>query len=162
MIRDTLRFLYGNLRHYSLAFWGIDCRLDPDYPPVTRFFPSLIYDTVYEYRTYGAMPLVSLLIIGIASVNESAAWALILCWAILSFKRTAAFRSNFAYWEQALKESHSKDRVRAYFVEWCIRETEQAWKRGDRERALFLEKEAWRVQDVICGKPFEIPTGESL
>lgn len=151
MIRDAFRFLYWNIRHYSHAILGIRCKLDPDYPPVTRFFPRLIYDTVYEYRTYGAMPLVSLLIMGIASLNEFLAWAIVIFWGVCSLERSANFRSNLAYWQQAYRESPKKNRVRTHYVEWLIRGMEECWKSGNRERALELENTAFRVQDEIVG-----------
>jgi hypothetical protein len=157
MIRDAFRFLYWNVRHYTTAIYGIGCKLDPDYPQVWKFFPRLISDVVFEYRTYGAMPLVSLAAVGAISViGELPVWGLIMIWAALSFRRSCYFRSNLEYWARAYYESPKKHRIRIHFAEWLIRETERHWKRGERGKAIELESLAWKLQDEICGKPVDM------
>jgi hypothetical protein len=157
MIQDALRFFYWNIRHYGTAIYGVGCKLDPDYPQVQKFFPRLISDVVFEYRTYGAMPLVSLAVVGLASViGELSTWGVVFVWACLSFRRSCYFRSNLCYWARAYRESPRKHRVRIHLAEWLIRETERHWKRGEREKALELESLAWKLQDEICGKPVDI------
>lgn len=156
MIRDFFRFLFFNIAHYGLAIWGLRLRLDPDYPPVTRLFPHILYDSVFEYRTYGAMIAVSLMTVGIASYSEPLAWELVTFWALRSFFRVPFFRSNYLFWRQAYQESPRKNRTRVYYVEWCIREAERAFKNGERERALEIESEAWKVQDEICKQPTSV------
>jgi len=158
MIRDALRFFLYNLRHYSLALWGFRQQLEPDYPVVTRFFPALIRDSVYEWRTYGAMLLWS-----IAAVSLLPNWAvgiLLVIWSCQSWKRARHFRTNYGFWKQAYRECPNKNRVRTEYEKWICLETARLMKAGhggQSSEVRALDREARYIQDIIClgkdGKP---------
>ncbi len=146
MIKDGLRFFWYNLQHYFLAVWGLRLRFDPTYPWVTKFFPSLISEPVFEYRTYGltavwAIVLASLLPYPVLT-------ALVLLWACISFDRSKFLVSNLVFWRQVLKENGvTHTRAHGRYIEWLIRDIERRMKAGEdwQEQAL----EAARLQDEV-------------
>ena len=145
---DFLQFLAFNLRHYNLALWGLRQQLEPDYPVVERFFPSLIRDSVYEWRSYGAMILWAAFI---ASLPGIVPYLLIGLWVKWSWERAGYFRSNFIFWRQAYRECPDKKRVQIQYFQWIIRETEQRMKAGANSfDTAPLDREALQLQDRIC------------
>lgn len=144
---DLFRFLKFNLYHYALALWGFRLQLEPDYPAVERFFPSLIRDSVYEWRTYGAMMLWGVFV---AYLPEPSAWILIILWAKWSWGRAAHFQTNYAFWKQAYQECPDKKRVQVQYFQWIVRETERRMKAGqNRFDVAALDREALRVERRI-------------
>jgi hypothetical protein len=148
MIRDFFRFLFYNALHYSRALWGVCLQLEPDYPVVTRFFPSLIRDSVYEYRSYGAIPLWGLV------VSYFPMWfsGFLVGWYIAeTFRRVGYFKSSYVFWKQAYKECPNKSRVQSLYTEWIIREVERRMKTGHSSLDVApLEREAFEIQERIC------------
>lgn len=136
-----------NLKHYSKALTGIGTKLDPDYPVITRFFPTLIRDSVLEWRVYGGLPLIGLI------VSAFPLWmvmSLLLFWMFQSISRARYFRTPLAFWKQAAKESPSKFRpLDRYQTELC-REIQRLYQSNAPDAEIrALEREAFRVQDVI-------------
>jgi len=143
---DGIRFAVSNLDHYALALLGIRLHLDPDYPIVKHFFPSVLADSVFEYRTYG---LTTLWAIGLAwSIQTPWIYVLIGLWALQSFRRAFYYRSNFLFWTQAYRESPKKTRVKTRYMEQLILEMERRTKKGQDWEALY--DEAHRLMKEIC------------
>lgn len=143
---DALRFLRFNVQHYALALWGLRLRLDPDYPLLTGFFPSLISEPVLEYRTYG--PLAGFALFLAAVLPPEILTALILAWACLSWDRAKFFRSDLAFWRQVYKEnglSHTRGHGR--LIETLSREIERRMKAG--EAWEELAQEGLTIQDDV-------------
>ncbi len=133
-----------NLKHYSKALMGVGLKLDPDYPIVTRFFPTLLRDSVLEWRVYGLIPLWGLIISLFPSMLVA---LLLLAWIYLSISRSKHFKTPLAFWKQAAGESPYKLRCQVKFCEELMRECERGLKAGQDVR--LLEAEAFRVQDWI-------------
>jgi hypothetical protein len=145
---DVLRFLLYNLKHYSLALWGLRLQLEPDYPVVERFFPSLIRDSVYEWRTYGGMILWAFLIV---QLPRPVVLILLALWVKWSWTRVGYFKTNYGFWRQANWECPGKIRTRVQYYCWIIRETERRMKAGARSVDMAeLDREAFRIQEEIC------------
>jgi len=146
MIRDALRFLLYNLQHYSFALWGLRLRLDPPYPMVMKFFPELITDSVFEYRTYGLHAFWAVLLAWLLPLPV--AFAFVLFWLGQSCDRTKFYRSNFLFWKQAMKENGpDHQRTAGRYMEHIIRELERRMKA--REEWQGLSEEAFRLQDEV-------------
>lgn len=154
-LADGLVFLKWNLKHYSKALMGFSLKLDPDYPVVSKFFPSLVRDTVLEWRIYGLIPLLG---IAVSRLPLIFVVPLLGFWCCRSIQRMKIFRSSLAFWERAAFESPNKFRVlQRYFGELCI-ETCEAWKYGAKRPGPILkgletfeqcQAEAFRIQDRI-------------
>ncbi len=146
MLCDALRFLGYNLQHYSLALWGLRLRFDPTYPWVTRFFPSLISEPVFEYRTYGLTALWALLLASVAPLPVCG--ALVILWACISFDRSKYLKSNLVFWRQVLRENGvTHTRAHGRYIECLIREIERRMKAGEEWQGL--SEEAVRLQDEV-------------
>jgi len=142
---DGWRFLGYNLQHYSLALWGLRLRLDPPYPHLTRFFPGLIGEPVFEYRTYGLHALWAILL---------ASWlplplltAFVLFWAGQTFDRSKFLKSNLVFWRQALKENGIMHRAAGRYMIYLLREIERRDKAGLEWQGLASE--ALELQDKV-------------
>ncbi len=151
MIGDALRFLLYNLRHYSLALWGFGQQLEPDYPKVERFFPSLVSDSVYEYRTYGGMIVFAGVI---AWLPYTIVCALIGFWGARAYIRTGYFRSSYLFWRQAYREAPAKPRIKAFYMEWIVREVMWRMQHGHSSKDVEpLDRLAFQIQEEICRLP---------
>lgn len=140
-----LAFLRWNVRHYVLAVWGLRLRFDPPYPHVTGFFPGLIGEPVFEYRTYGLHALWAILL---------ASWlpgplltAFVLFWAAQTFDRCKYLKSNLVFWRQALKENGVRHRAAGRYMEYLLREMERRMKAGQDWGGLA--QEAIQLQDKV-------------
>ena len=150
---SLFNFLKFNLRHYALALWGVRLQLEPDYPVVTRFFPALIRDSVFEWRTYGAMLPWSIVVI--TALPRWLVGLLLIFWGVQSFIRAGHFQTNYIFWKQAYWECPHKPRVQTEYCAWIIRETERRMKTGHGFRSPVvqaLDREAFRLQEEICRK----------
>ncbi len=151
-LSDCLAFLAANLKHYAFAAWGARLRLDPDYPPVARFFPRHIADTVFEYRSYPFMlPWAAVLacVLPIRVLAPLVGW-----WAAQSWIRAAYYKSQLAFWERAAIESPRKMRVRLHHIEELLRDLEAKYKTGGlswEELRPEIER-ASRLIERICNR----------
>ena len=144
-LRDVWPFLRYNLQHYSLALWGLRLRLDPPYPHLTRFFPGLIGEPVFEYRTYG---LHALWAIFLASwLPRPLLTAFVLFWAGQTFDRCKFLKSNLVFWRQALKENGILHRAAGRYMIYLLREIERRDKAGLEWQGLASE--ALELQDKV-------------
>ena len=143
-LADAGLFLRENVSHYSRAVFGFRLRLDPDTRDVTRFFPSILKDSVLEYRTYGGMILPALGFAWGFTRWPALGLPVFLFWIIRSIHRATFYQSPFAFWEQAWQESPQKLRVNLRYFEELSREIERRMKQGLPTRAL--ERRAFQVQ----------------
>ncbi len=149
MIRDGLRFFRWNFQHYSLALWGLRLRFDPPYPMVLKFFPSLISEPVFEYRTYGLMVLFCYLLARFLPLEVLI--ALIVLWFGVSLDRCKYLKSNLVFWRQVLRENGTgHHRSQGRYIEQLIRETERCMKAGLPWQDL--SEEAFRLQDEVISR----------
>lgn len=147
-LADGLVFIKWNLIHYSFALPCIRLKLDPDYPIVTRFFPSLVRDTVLEWRVYGFLPLWGLFIAGVFPRWFVTAYLAFLCVQLIF--RIRHFQSPLAWWKQAARESPNKMRCQIRYCEELILEIQEAYKRNERQSRIdLMEIEAFQVQRRI-------------
>lgn len=146
MIEDALYFLRVNLTHYALALWGFRLRFDPPYRHVTRFFPSLIAEPVFEYRTYGAHAVWAMFLAGFLPIEVL---TLLICWfSAVTVYRARFLRSPLHFWRQVVKENGlNYRRGHGRYMEQLIREMEVRMKAGDKWEHLALE--AQRLQDEV-------------
>lgn len=93
-----------------------------------RFFPSILSDAVFEYRSYGLVFLWAIVIGGLRV--RLLAWLLIGFWISASFHRARFYRSGFEFWRQAYKECPDKPRVLTNYVEAVLQEIERELKAG--------------------------------
>lgn len=148
-MKDGLQFLRWNLQHYALALWGLRLRFDPPYPRLTRFFPGLIGEPVFEYRTYGLHAV---------WVGLLAAWfplpvltALVLGWGAISFDRSKYLKSNIAFWRQVLRENGViTHRAAGRLMECLLKEMERRMKQGGDWQQTA--REAMELQDRVTGQ----------
>ncbi len=108
-VADCLVFLTWNIRHYRLALFGVRLRLDPDYPSVKHFFPSLLTDTVLEWRIYGFLTLWAVFTAWLFPTWLLVVFVILL--AVASLRRLRFYSSSFAFWKRAAIESPNKFRV---------------------------------------------------
>ena len=149
MIRDALRFFRYNLQHYALAVWGLRLRFDPPYPWVLKFFPAYLSEPVFEYRTYGLMPLFAGILA--AWLPLEAAGAFIILWAAISFDRSRYLQSNLLFWRRVLKENGTgHHRAHGRYMEQLIREIERCMKVGEPWEELVIECQ--RLQDEVIAR----------
>lgn len=149
MFKDLFRFVAYNARHYALALWGFRLRFDPAYPMVLKFFPSLISEPVFEYRTYGLMCFWAIAL---------AAWlplpilgGLVLFWLCRSVHRCKYLKNNLVFWRQVLKENGTgHHRAQGRYIEQLIREMERAMKAGEPWQGLA--QEAAKLQDEVIAR----------
>lgn len=154
-IRDSVRgvaFLaFMNLKHYALALFGFGLRLDPDYPPESRFLGQLVVDSVLEYRGYALLvPWALFLALAIHPMILGFVAAL---WTVQAWKRAYFYSSPYQFWKQAFKESPAKIRVRTRYVEEIMLEIERRLKAGINygdDRIQSLAAEGWKIQNMIC------------
>lgn len=144
----------ANLKHYSLAAFGLRLRLDPDYPMETRFFPSHITDSVLEYRTYFLIaPWCAVLAWGLSYLPPGVIVGLGAFWTLKSWQRAAFYKSSLAFWEQAYRESPRKDRVRTRYAEQLMQRIEADMKKNRNDWGTQLRiAEAERIIEEICRK----------
>lgn len=144
-LRGFARLLWHNLKHYSLAIWGIRLRLDPDYPIEARFRGELVTDSVLEYRAYGLFAPWSIVL---ALVLPPAVLPLLgFTWAFLATMRAGFYASGFRFWRRAYQESPAKMRVRTRYVEALIYEIERRMKAG--EPTEYLVNVCMNIQNGI-------------
>lgn len=146
MIRDGFLFLRYNLQHYSLALWGLRLRFDPPYPILANFFPSLIAEPVFEYRSYGALVLFAGLMAW--ALPPTIVGAFLLLWFGVSFDRCKYLQSNLVFWRRTLKENgRGFHRAQGRYIEALIREMERRMKTG--EDWQECAQEATELQDEV-------------
>lgn len=144
-LRGFALLFWLNLKHYSLAVWGLRLRLDPDYPGETRFEADLIVDAVLEYRLYPAFAPWCGLLAFILPLWASGILAAL--WALSARKRAYFYSSPFRFWQRAYTESPGKSRNKTRYVEELIREMERREKIGlDIDE---LATEARRIMDEV-------------
>jgi len=140
-----LAFLRWNFQHYALALWGLRLRFDPPYLRLTRFFPGLIGEPVFEYRTYGLHALWAILLA--SWLPRPLLTAFVLFWAGQTFDRCKYLKSNLIYWRQVLKENGIRHRAVGRYMIYLLREIERRDKAGLEWRGLATE--ALELQDKV-------------
>lgn len=150
-LRDAAHFLISNVQHYALALWGIRLQLDPERADVVKFFPSLLGDTVLEYRTYGGIILWAVFVAAV--VPENLLWPLIVFWGIRAWWRSRAFRSGYHFWRQAWRESPGKCRTRIEYsdsLQLRIQELEAVRpSKGPDITATWDIEDAWKEKQAF-------------
>lgn len=150
-----------NLRHYSLALWGVRLRLDPDYPGELRFRPDLIVDAVLEYRGYGLLVPVAVFLARLFPI--AVCGFLVGSWAVLAWRRAYYYSSPYRFWTRAYEEAPGKPRNQTRYAEELMREIERRMKAGQpygSPECQFLIKKAMEMEDLICNKnrpPLQLP-----
>jgi hypothetical protein len=151
-LSDFLFFVYINARHYGKALWGFRLRIDPDYPKVTRFFPTFITDTVLEYRSYAFLALWGAVLSPFA--DSFGLWLLIATWAVQSFFRAEAYESPLNFWGTAWAENPRKSRVVMRYAENVLMEIERQMKAGKTmEECQGLIDLGMQLVDDVATKP---------
>jgi len=140
-----LAFLRWNFQHYALALWGLRLRFDPPYLRLTRFFPGLIGEPVFEYRTYGLHALWAILLA--SWLPRPLLTAFVLFWAGQTFDRCKYLNSNLIFWRQVLKENGIRHRAVGRYMIYLLREIERRDKAGLEWRGLATE--ALELQDKV-------------
>ncbi len=140
------RYLLGcNLRHYSLALFGIRLRLDPDYPLTFDFLKDYISDPVLEYRTYFLVVFWGLLLayllpyafqLGLLSFFVGQSWT-----------RSYYYSSSLAFWRQAYRECPRKTRTQHLYVNRLKFELDRT---TDLDTLGALNMELTNVLETIC------------
>ena len=149
-VSGFLVLLAYNLNHYSVALLGFRLRLDPDYPLEFRFFPRYIADSILEYRTYILLIPWSAFLVCYWQLDPVAVCLIAIIWYIASVRRAMHYRSAFAFWKQAYKESPNKSRCQTRYAEELMKEIERRFKAGERWEDLSeLIREAELVQHRI-------------
>jgi hypothetical protein len=139
VVRGFTLLFWLNLKHYSLALFGIRLRLDPDYPAEARFRGDLIVDSVLEYRGYGLFAPWSVFLA--LAVRPAVLWVVIATWSILAWRRTWFYSTPFRFWTRAYQESPNKHRNRIRYGE---------------EIALEIQRKD------MAGVPFDSPEMQEL
>lgn len=129
--------------HYKWALWGIGQALDPDCPQ-TKVTAS--GDSVFEWRTYGLLPLWAILTAW--GLPAAVIWSLALLWAFLAFRRARFYRSVIEFWRQAYWESPFKVRTVHFYAMELMGEAERKMKAGEPYEAD--QAEAMRLIDRVC------------
>jgi len=146
--RGLALLVWLNLKHYCWAIWGLNLRLDPDYPAEARYRGELIVDSVLEYRLYGLFalwcPILALLLPWYLDLT------LVVWWTVQSHWRAAFYRTAFAFWRRAFLESPGKVRSMIHYAEELMREIERRYKANDDQTAAEMIAECRQLQDEIC------------
>lgn len=83
-------------------------------------------------------------------VPEIALWSFLGFLAAVSWGRQRHYWNRVSFWSQAYRESPGKSRVQTRYAEACYEEMERLMKEG--KDYSYWEREAFRMQEVICSK----------